>query len=132
MFRIIYVSTPIAPYSEKDLRDLLSVARSKNEANRVTGMLIYSGGQFLQALEGEPADVIGTFDRISLDPRHADIATLQRGIFADQWFAHWSMGFHSERRAEGSVSVSDRIKLRALDEMSALDLLKSCSRSQTL
>ncbi len=132
MFRIVYVSTPIAPFSEKDLRDLLSVARSKNEANRVTGMLIYSGGHFLQALEGEPADVIGTFERISLDPRHTNISTLHRGIFADQWFANWCMGFHSEQRADGNVSVSDRIRLRALDEMSALDLLKSCSKSQTL
>lgn len=130
MFRIVYVSTAIEPFSEDSLRELLKVARSNNVAAGVTGMLIYSRGQFLQALEGEPAAVIGTFDRITADRRHIDVNTLQRSLHADQWFGNWAMGFHSEDRAEGQVSVNDRIRLDALDGLSAIDFLRSCSRNQ--
>jgi hypothetical protein len=132
MFRIVYVSTAVAAFLEEELRHLLRVARLNNEASGVTGMLVYSRGQFLQALEGEPRPVISTFDRISADVRHAELKTLQRGKHAGQWFANWSMGFHSVHQATTHVSVSDRINLGALDEFSAVDFLRSCSRSQTL
>lgn len=130
MFRIVYVSTAIEPFSEDSLRELLEVARSNNVAAGVTGMLVYSRGQFLQALEGEPAAVISTFDRITADRRHIVVNTLQRSLHADQWFGNWAMGFHSEGKAEGQVTVSDRIRLDALDGLSAIDFLRSCSRSQ--
>jgi hypothetical protein len=132
MFRIVYVSTAAVAFSEEELRHLLRAARSNNEASGVTGMLVYSRGQFLQALEGESGPVISTFDRISADVRHAELKTLQRGNHADQWFANWSMGFHSAQKAAAQVSVSDRINLGALDEFSAVDFLRSCTRSQTL
>jgi hypothetical protein len=132
MFRIVYVSTAAVAFSEEDLRHLLRAAQSNNQASAVTGMLVYSRGQFLQALEGEPGPVISTFNRISADVRHTELKTLQRGDHADQWFADWAMGFHSAHKAGAQVSVSDRINLGALDELSAVDLLRSCSRSQTL
>lgn len=131
MFRIVYASTSVAPFSEPELRDLLAQARANNAEAGVTGMLVYSGGQFLQVLEGEPAAVIGTFERIAADPRHMEIVTLQRGNFADQWFANWAMGFHSAQVAPGQVAVSGRIRLDALDELSAVDFLRACSRAQT-
>jgi hypothetical protein len=132
MFRIVYVSTAVVAFSEEDLRHLLHVARSNNQAAGVSGMLVYSRGHFLQALEGEPGPVISTFDRILSDVRHTELKTLQRGGHAHQWFADWSMGFNSVLRAAAHVSVSDRINLAALDELSAVDFLRSCSRSQTL
>ena len=131
MFRIVYVSKALARFPEKDLRSLLLVARSKNSAAEVTGMLVYSAGQFLQALEGEPAAVVSTFERISVDPRHTDVKTLQRGIYTDRWFANWAMGFHSDQVEPHLVQISDRINLSALDDLSAVDFLRSCSQAQT-
>lgn len=128
MFRIVYISTAVVSFLEEDLRHLLRAARSNNQASGVTGMLVYSRGQFLQALEGEPGPVINTFDRISTDTRHVELKTLQRGVFADRWFGDWAMGFQSAQKAVAHVQVNNRINLSTLDELSAVDFLRSCSR----
>jgi hypothetical protein len=129
MFRIVYVSRAVSRFSDDDLVALLHLARLKNKGAGVTGMLVYSDDHFLQAIEGEPVSVITTFERISADPRHANLTTLQRGFYADQLFANWAMGFHSDQKSSGHVSVSNRIKLSALDDLSAVDFLRLCSRS---
>jgi hypothetical protein len=41
---------------------------------------------FLQAPEGEPREVVETFDRITTDTRHKDVTTLERGLYANQLF----------------------------------------------
>ncbi|SNS24024.1 Sensors of blue-light using FAD [Tardiphaga sp. OK246] len=135
MFRIFYVSAANQSFSTHDLGQLLQKARDQNESAVVTGMLVYSDGDFLQVLEGEPTNVVGIYDRISIDPRHRDISVLQRGLgYGDRLFPSWSMGF--KRVPDGelideAVGVNSRIKLRYLDAMSALDFLLACSRSQT-
>jgi hypothetical protein len=135
MFRILYLSTANQPFSSGDLSELLQKARARNDAAHVTGMLVHSDGDFLQVLEGEPEDVIGVYDRISVDPRHRDVSLLQRGLgFGDRLFPNWTMGFKrvpDQTLVDEVVGVNSRVKLRYLDAMSALDFLLACSRSQT-
>jgi hypothetical protein len=98
-------------------------------------MLIHSDGDFLQVLEGEPENVIGVYDRISVDPRHRDISVLQRGLgYGDRLFPNWTMGFKrvpDQTLIDEAIGVNGRVKMRYLDAMSALDFLLACSRSQT-
>jgi hypothetical protein len=135
MFRILYLSTANQPFSTNDLAQLLRAARTKNTAVHVTGMLVYSDGDFLQILEGEYQSVTGTYDRIISDPRHRDVSVLQRGLgYGDRLFPTWSMGFKrvpDETLVDEAVGVNSRVKLRYLGAMSALDFLLACSRSQT-
>lgn len=135
MFRILYLSTANQPFSSGDLSELLQKAMARNDATQVTGMLVYSDGDFLQVLEGEATNVVGIYDRISIDPRHRDISVLQRGLgYGDRLFPSWSMGFKrvpDEELIDDAVGVNSRVKLRYLDAMSALDFLLACSRSQT-
>lgn len=133
MFRILYSSIATLTMSEDDLRSLLAGARVHNQDASVTGMLVYNGGEFLQVLEGEAAAVLQTFNRIERDPRHQkdSITTLQRGSYGGRLFDGWSMGFKvMSGDASGTVAINSRIKLRHLDEFSALGLLVECSRSQ--
>ncbi|MGM4926975.1 BLUF domain-containing protein [Tardiphaga sp. 804_B3_N1_9] len=135
MFRILYLSTANQQFSSQELTDLLQKARARNEAVQVTGMLIHSDGDFLQVLEGEPENVIGVYDRISVDPRHRDISVLQRGLgYGDRLFPNWTMGFKrvpDQTLIDEAIGVNGRVKMRYLDAMSALDFLLACSRSQT-
>ena len=135
MLRIIYLSTANQPFASGDLSELLQKARFRNNAAHVTGMLVHSDGDFLQVLEGDPEDVIGIYDRISVDPRHRDVSLLQRGLgFGDRLFPNWTMGFKrvpDQTLIDEVVGVNSRVKLRYLDAMSALDFLLACSRSQT-
>lgn len=129
MFRIIYVSTATSAFSDDELSSLLEGARVRNLGSNVTGMLVFSGGDFLQVLEGEPSQVIATYDRIAQDQRHADITVLQRGVgYGPRLFAGWTMGFKAmSDDASGLLRLNQRIDLRQLDEISALDFLKACS-----
>jgi hypothetical protein len=134
MFRILYVSTANQSFSTEALSQLLQKARKQNREARVTGMLVYSDGDFLQVLEGEHPDVIACYDRISADQRHRDIIQLQRGLaYGGRLFPNWTMGF---KRVPGAAQVNDvvgvnsAVRVRYLDAMSALDFLIACSKSQ--
>jgi hypothetical protein len=62
---------------EGELRGILATARRCNKENDITGALLFTASGFAQVLEG-PRDVVErTFERISTDPRHADVRTIR-------------------------------------------------------
>jgi hypothetical protein len=89
---LIYASSETRPITPTDLAEILAIAREKNAARGVTGMLLYEGGSFLQLLEGDESEVEQVFERISRDPRHHNIVVLSRAKVASRGFAEWSMG----------------------------------------
>lgn len=52
MFRLIYVSSATAPFTEQQLEELLQESRRNNLSADITGMLLYREGKFMQTLEG--------------------------------------------------------------------------------
>ncbi|WP_413666535.1 BLUF domain-containing protein [Mucilaginibacter sp. Mucisp86] len=70
---LVYVSTAKKLMSDDELLDLLQTARIKNAKYNVTGMLLYSEGTFIQALEGEKEDLYTIYKAIELDFRHRNI-----------------------------------------------------------
>ncbi len=100
------------------LRDILASAQKHNGQNNVTGFLVFDGTTFLQILEGERKDVIGTYDRIKLDKRHKDIHLLEMTDVPQRQFAEWHMG-GSMRTIEAqeiylSHGISQEINLKML------------------
>ena len=79
--------------TESDLEDLLEKAREKNDRLKVTGALVYEGGHFLQALEGERSTVRDLFEEISKDDRHYDVRILIEDSLRERQFANWSMAW---------------------------------------
>lgn len=93
MFFLVYVSSATQQFSAEDLRALLGTCRKNNAELRVTGMLLYKDGNFMQVLEGDEGAVRGLYERIAADPRHGGEITLQQGFAEDRQFPDWSMGF---------------------------------------
>jgi hypothetical protein len=90
---LAYASSATRPFSPEELLDLLAVSRANNLRDDLTGMLLYRGGNFLQALEG-PSDAIqATMRRIARDPRHRSITHLCDEAQVDRIFGAWTMGF---------------------------------------
>jgi len=79
----------------EDLSELLRVARENNARSRITGVLLYQDGMFLQALEGSEPDVRSLFEKIARDPRHGRAEVVWSGNVAARSFGDWSMGFAS-------------------------------------
>ena len=93
LFHLIYVSTATESMSGNDLSQLLSQSRTNNEANRITGMLLYRNGHFMQVLEGEEAKVLEAFARIERDSRHKKTDVLRAELIQHRDFPDWTMGF---------------------------------------
>lgn len=89
--RVIYTSRRVHPDSDADVYAILAAARRNNGMDGVTGLLWTDKGAFLQLLEGPPDSVDMTFDRISKDPRHADVVVLEESECAERAFGDWAM-----------------------------------------
>jgi hypothetical protein len=95
MYYILYLSTGTNWFSEDDLTGLLSVSVKNNTNNKVTGILLYHQGNFIQLLEGGEQSIRNTFNRISADNRHKDITIIANGQLQQRNFPEWAMGFKS-------------------------------------
>jgi hypothetical protein len=93
LIHIVYASVETQAFSSAQLTELLQKARVKNEDLHMTGMLLYSDGNFFQVLEGEPDSVDGMYKKLHLDKRHQQLALIVREPIAKRYFADWSMGF---------------------------------------
>ncbi|WP_406830634.1 BLUF domain-containing protein [Pedococcus sp. KACC 23699] len=104
MLSLTYFSTASSDLSKEDLLELLERTRSKNTALGLTGVLLYSDGNFVQTLEG-PEDVVeDAYARISRDRRHHGLFVALREEIEQRAYPEWSMGFREITREEsGSV-----------------------------
>jgi len=93
MHSLVYVSSAAQLFSKEDLAALLVKSRANNEALRITGVLLYKGGNFMQVLEGEKERVLGLKNRIATDPRHRGLMVLLEQELPQRDFDKWSMGF---------------------------------------
>ena len=78
-----------------ELVSLLERWRLKNTAAGITGMLLYKGGNLMQAMEGEEETVRRLYDTIRHDPRHCGVLMLTEYMITERQFGEWSMGFRN-------------------------------------
>lgn len=90
---IAYTSSATQPMGDADLEQLLERARRKNEEVRVTGVLLYHDGSFLQYFEGPAEGVEVVYERIRRSPLHGGIIELINGLIERRVFSSWVMGF---------------------------------------
>ncbi len=88
--RIIYTSK--ARYlPDAEVEALYRVSIDRNRREGVTGLLLYDGARFLQAIEGQDAVVRATMSRILRDSRHQHVHLTFHAPVAARAFAGWSM-----------------------------------------
>jgi hypothetical protein len=93
LFQIVYSSTATRDLSGAELLELLKRSVARNRLAGVTGLLLYNGGRFMQVLEGEEADVIRLFAKISHDPCHRHVVPLLHGSIGQRCFSDSTMAF---------------------------------------
>ncbi len=132
MFHLVYTSYAVEPFSSASLIDLLNQAREYNKAHGITGMLIYTNGRFIQALEGEMTAVERVFSSIYKDPRHKRVVRVIEGDSKQRIFNNWSMGFknlsdYDNRLLEGFEDVEvffDQNKTKSKDNLLVMTFLR--------
>ena len=97
---IVYVSSATWDLADNDLETLLIEARALNLENAVTGILLYSEGNFMQCLEGPALAVQETMIRILASSKHKDILILLKEAVDHRCFPDWQMGFAQATRSD--------------------------------
>ena len=118
--QLVYISDASYGLSKPDIESILASSRRNNAEASVSGMLLYSSGVFIQALEGRPETIEGLYKKISDDRRHENVDTVSDRIVTDRSFASWAMGFIEKAPEE----VSSKIGINGLlDREEALAVL---------
>jgi len=92
LVRLMYVSRAAPSLDKGALKAILENSRRNNQEEGITGVLCYSEGIFLQALEGGRSAVNRLYNRIAADPRHTDVELLEYQEISERRFVGWSMG----------------------------------------
>jgi hypothetical protein len=97
---IAYVSSATQLMAPPELEQLLEDARDFNLKVGVTGVLLYSDGNFMQYFEGSEDAVRETYGRIRTSKRHKGIIEVLNERIAQRSFADWQMGFAQPTQSE--------------------------------
>ena len=93
MIRLVYSSSARAGLTARDLEQILLSARTRNTTHKVTGMLLYRDGVFLQLLEGRRDNVHDIYNLIGRDRRHHHLINLLEETITERDFPSWTMGY---------------------------------------
>lgn len=108
--QLIYISTVRQALPSSELPAILAVSQRNNRRVGVTGMLMFDGLRFLQALEGDAAAVRPTFDRIRADDRHRGIAVLSDRLIVAPEFGTWDMAFEDRMTTAVARSLVEQVE----------------------
>lgn len=93
MIHLVYVSSATSEMDNSALENLLEQSRERNFRQNITGMMLYSGGTFMQILEGKAEDVLDIYSSIVRDERNTGNIILAQEHILSRSFTSWSMGF---------------------------------------
>ena len=131
LVRLLYASRAVDPQPNV-IESILAQSRQFNPSTGITGILVYGGGIFLQAIEGGREAVSDLYGHIQKDERHKQVVLLHYEEISERRFGGWTMGHvdvarvntnillkYSERAELDPYSVSGIVSLALLEELMA-------------
>jgi hypothetical protein len=131
LVRLLYASRAVDPQPSV-IESILAQSRQFNPSTGITGILVYGGGIFLQAIEGGREAVSDLYGHIQKDERHKQVVLLHYEEISERRFGGWTMGQvdisrvntnillkYSERAELDPYSVSGQVSLALLEELMA-------------
>ncbi len=132
LVRLMYASRAVASVDQEELFAIVRKSKANNPSLGVTGVLCFSEGIFLQALEGGRSAVNKLYNRIATDSRHTQVELLSYEEIGERRFAGWSMGQvnvtrlnpalllkYSERPTLDPYAVSGAVSMALFEELMA-------------
>jgi len=95
MIRLLYVSQT-SDIDMNTIKSILDVSHEYNKINKISGVLIYGKGYFIQCLEGEDSVVEALYKKIILDTRHKHIELISKEKIQEPYFKDWHISFMNE------------------------------------
>ena len=109
MLQLTYISTATEQVTDRSVDEILATSRLNNAAGGITGLLLYDGRRFLQALEGDAALVNAAFHRIKQDRRHKAVVMLSSKDVEERAFGNWAMAAGRASPTAGGRSIPEQV-----------------------
>tara|TARA_R110002124_G_scaffold101252_2_gene248749 strand:+ start:451 stop:1896 length:1446 start_codon:yes stop_codon:yes gene_type:complete len=90
-FQLSYSSQVSEGIQQKDLENILNIAKEKNKKLDITGCLIYHNNFFFQILEGPKTEILKLIETIKNDSRNFNLTVLFEGVKSGRTFKEWNM-----------------------------------------
>ncbi|MFC4725978.1 BLUF domain-containing protein [Glycocaulis abyssi] len=119
--RLVYVSTAHPDLMLTDIDAIVDTARARNEAEDITGLLIFNGFNFMQLLEGPPDSVERVFGSICKDTRHSGVVRVLSGSAGERVFGGWAMAYARTASGDGAGAfalTTDSLKAHLPENLS--------------
>jgi len=92
LYNLVYCSRAAPSVDTAEVERIIAVARRRNPAWGITGLLVFGSGVFFQWLEGPRDNVMELLAALKADPRHDQVVTLSESEeLRERLFPEWDM-----------------------------------------
>ena len=110
-----YRSSALQEFTDQELSELEISASNSNKALDVTGVFLYSNGDFFQSLEGPPSQLEKVWSKILADNRHSITEVQPLSFSSIRMYSGWNMRLFKEKDTlsknniiiKGNTQISD-------------------------
>ena len=106
ILQLVYKSLAADGVDDAEVLGILRVSQTRNQRERISGLLVFQAPVFVQLLEGPPEAVEALYARIAADPRHHTVELIERRAAERAAMPTWAMGYFSPS-AVGNVEAGD-------------------------
>jgi len=106
-YAISYVSTAERSLSETEIRQILNDSEINNNKQNITGLLLYSEGNFFQIIEGDQKQIVQLYETIEDDSRHFNVIKLFGKEINKESFDGYKSDFISEDARYSSARLQN-------------------------
>ena len=110
--RLAWSSVPSPSFSVARLNEIIAPARRNNERNHISGMLLFTGANFLEILEGGEFDLRDLWLRLERDRRHCDLLRIGDDLCGERWFPEWRIGYIVDAKVDAQIESLRSLKAR--------------------
>lgn len=103
-YAISYVSSAARDLTETDINEILNGSEINNNRQDITGLLLYSEGNFFQVIEGDREIIHQLYSKILKDSRHFNVIKLFEKEIHKEAYDGYKSDFISE---DARYSTSD-------------------------
>ncbi|MFS0738201.1 BLUF domain-containing protein [Sphingomonas sp. 1P06PA] len=89
MRRIVYISRAVQPFTDRDMVNLCQQVNVNNRKQGISGLLLFDGVQFCQAIEGDQTVIGHLIERVRRDSRHTHLSFCFDQNVRSRQFKEW-------------------------------------------
>lgn len=125
LYRLLFVSKQSTKMKDEEIFSIFKKSKANNTHKKITGLLLYVEGAFMEVLEGEEQEIKNLYRFIASDKRHTLPKIILQGPIDERYFKGWSLGYPIN-------TINDHEELKMINEDDKFDLFAEIQKKPDL